>query len=376
MRQAQSEINMAQHSHFQLNQIVKLLAVVAAAATLSACGGKKETPPTQVAARVNKADITVHQINFRLQQNPNIKPEQMDAATKAVLEQLVDQQLAIQKAEELKLDRDPRIVQALEAARREVLARAYIEQIVQGVPKPDENSVRRYFDEHPELFENRRVYSLQEVLIAPTPEQAEAVKAKIAAVKNAGELATWLKAENIRASGNQAVRPAEQIPLDLLAKLAKLEAGQSITVSETPVVRVVYVAAVRKEPVAFDRAKPAIEQFLITDARRKTVENSVKALRTAAQIQYEGKFAALAASQPTLSTTRNAQFDVNIQASGAQVSLPTSSASGVEINLSGQTAPGVEVSLPNSSASGVEVKLEGQGTAVDPNAVKKGLGLK
>ena len=82
---------------------------------LAACGEKRDPGASQSAARVNKDEITVHEINFVLQQQRNLRPEQADAAAKQILERLIDQQLALQKAEEGKLDRDPRVVQQLEA---------------------------------------------------------------------------------------------------------------------------------------------------------------------------------------------------------------------------------------------------------------------
>ena len=104
-----------------------LLALMAAVALLAGCGDKKEKGASQTAAKVNKAEVTVHQINFVLQQQRGLRPEQADAASKQILERLIDQELALQKADDLKIDRDPRVVQQLEAAKREIIARAYLE---------------------------------------------------------------------------------------------------------------------------------------------------------------------------------------------------------------------------------------------------------
>ena len=89
------------------------------AGLLAGCGGggDKGEKASQTAAKVNKEEITVHQINFVLQQQRGLKPEQAEAASKQILERLIDQELALQKALEQKLDREPRVVQQIEAAR-------------------------------------------------------------------------------------------------------------------------------------------------------------------------------------------------------------------------------------------------------------------
>ncbi|MBW8894389.1 MAG: hypothetical protein JF617_20660, partial [Burkholderiales bacterium] len=51
-----------------------LLATLVAAAALVACGGDKGDKASQTAAKVNKEEITVHQINFVLQRQPGLKP--------------------------------------------------------------------------------------------------------------------------------------------------------------------------------------------------------------------------------------------------------------------------------------------------------------
>ena len=51
-----------------------VLALTAVAVTLAACGDKKkDKPASQTAAKVNKEEITVHQINFVLSQQPLTK---------------------------------------------------------------------------------------------------------------------------------------------------------------------------------------------------------------------------------------------------------------------------------------------------------------
>jgi hypothetical protein len=57
---------------------------------------------------------------------------------------------------------------------------------------------------------------------------------------------------------------------------------------------VIVLAGSRSEPVDEERAKPAIEQFLTNESKRKRVDADLKTLRTGAQIEYVGKFAAAA----------------------------------------------------------------------------------
>ena len=139
------------------------LAAVAAALVLAGCAEKKDKAASQTAAKVNKDEITVHQINFVLQQQRNLRPEQIDAAGKQILERLIEQQLALQKADEQKLDRDPRVVQQMEVARREIVARAYLDKVGEAAPKPTAEEIKKYYDEKPALFKERRIYSIQEI---------------------------------------------------------------------------------------------------------------------------------------------------------------------------------------------------------------------
>lgn len=273
----------------------RALTVIAAACmavVLFGCGGaKKDKPASQVAAKVNKEEISVHQINFVLQQQRGLKPEQADAASRQILERLIDQELAIQKAQELKVDRDPRVVAQIEAAKREIVARAYIEKIGDAAAKPTPEEINKYYAEKPGLFKDRRIYSIQEIAIEAKADQVAGLRAKLEGAKSVNEFVDYLKANNIRFAGNQAVRPAEQLPLNMLDTFSKMKDGQAMLLPTATGAQVVVLAGSKSEPVDEARAKPAIEQFLANDAKRKIIEGDVKAMRSAARIQYIGNFA-------------------------------------------------------------------------------------
>jgi len=268
-----------------------LLAVIAAAALLTACGGDKGDKASQTAAKVNKEEITVHQINFVLQRQPGLKPEQAESASRQVLERLIDQELAVQKAQEQKVDRDPRVVQQIEAAKREIIARAYAERVGEAVAKPSAEEVSKYYNEKPALFKERRIYSLQELQIEAKPEQFEGIRAKLAAAKNLNDFAEYLKSAELRFNGNQAVRAAEQLPLASLDAISRMKDGDSMISPNPAGLTVLFLVGSRSQPVDEARARPAIEAFLLNQRKAEAIQKDLKALREGSKIEYVGKFA-------------------------------------------------------------------------------------
>jgi EpsD family peptidyl-prolyl cis-trans isomerase len=279
-------------------RVLALTLLASAAVMVAGCGEKKDKAASQTAAKVNKDEITVHQINFVLQQQRGLKPEQADAASRQILERLVDQQLTLQKGEDQKIDRDPRVVQQLEAARREILSRAYLEKLGEAAPKPTPEEIKKYYDEKPALFRERRIYSIQEITVEARPDQVNELREQLAGAKNINEFVEYLKAKEFRFNGNQAVRAAEQLPLNSLDAFARMKDGQAMLVPGANGVQVIVLAGSRNQPVGEDQARPAIEAYLLNERKRKLVEDELKALRAAAKIEYVGKFAEAAASAP------------------------------------------------------------------------------
>ncbi|MHB1188305.1 EpsD family peptidyl-prolyl cis-trans isomerase [Thiobacillus sp.] len=266
-------------------------------ALMVGCGDKKdgaaagEKGPTQVAAKVNGTELTVHQINYALQRIPNLDKDQSTAASLQVVRNLVDQELLVQKAVEDKLDRDPTVVQSLDAARRQILAEAYMGRKLGTPAEPSDAEVSDYFNKHPELFSNRKVYRLQEISIKAPKDKHDAIRAQMGASKTLNDFGAWLKAENLPVKAAQGVKPAEQLPLQILPQLAKMADGQAMVVNAPDGLLVIVLAGSQVQPVTMEQAKPAITRLLQTQTRQKAAKAELDALKAAAKIEYVGEFA-------------------------------------------------------------------------------------
>lgn len=284
-----------------------LACAVAVSLVAAGCGSdNKDKPATQVAAKVNKGEISVHQINYVLQQQRGLRAEQAEQASRTALERLIDQELAVQKAGEMKLDREPSVVQALEAARREILARAYLEKVAEGASQPTAEEVTAYYREKPALFSNRRVYNLQEIAISAEKEQVGALEEQLKNAQSTSDFLDYLRSNNIRFAVNQASRAAEQLPLSMLEAFHGMKDGQALLVPSDTGAQAIVLVASREAPVDEARARPAIEQYLTNERKRRVVEQELKALRDGAEIEYVGKYAEAAAS-PATTTAAPAQ---------------------------------------------------------------------
>jgi len=282
------------------NSLPKLVCVALAAAVgTAACGGKQEgaaASATQVAARINSKEISVHQINSAMSQYEGLPPEQAKQAAQQTLEKLIDQELMVQKAVETKLDRDATIMMAVENARRQVLAQAHLERALGALAKPTPPEIASFYTDHPELFAQRQIYRLQEMQVEAKPDTVEKLRAEVQKARSMDDVTAWLKAQNINFKSELTVKPAEQLSLDLLPRLASAKAGKVFLLPMQDGVFVVQVVATQSRPLSEKEATPYIEQFLVNRERVKIAEKEVKSLRDAAKVEYVGEFATRAAA--------------------------------------------------------------------------------
>lgn len=262
-------------------------------AILGGCGsGKDKEVTTQVAAKVNTTEITVYQVNNVLAKAPNVTPASAPRVKREILDNLIDQQLARQQAVESKLDRSPEVMQALEAAKTEILARAYLARLAAAQPKPSPAEVKSYYDQHPALFAQRRVYSIEEITLPSQPGLAASLREGTAKARSLQEVADWLKSRNIQFTANSGVRAAEQLPFEYLDKMQAMKDGEIQVFELRGGIQVIRVVASKLMPVNEANATPRIQQFLFTQQSNEAIIKEMKQVRERAKIEYIGEFTA------------------------------------------------------------------------------------
>jgi EpsD family peptidyl-prolyl cis-trans isomerase len=276
------------------------IATLAIVAAFSGGCGKSDKKPaaSQVAAQVNADEITIHQVNAVLARTPALQPEAGARAKRQVLERLIDQQLAVQQALRRKLDRSPEVLQALEGARAEILARAFAEEIARHQPKPSPEEAKKYYAEHPELFAQRRVFVLEELSIAQGDGALAGLAEVVSKSRSTQEVAAWLKSKDAKFTQNRLMRAAEQIPLEHLPRLQAMKEGEMQLVAGAGRLQVLRLVGFKTAPVDEATAGPRIQQFLFNQRVSEALAKEMQDVRGAAKIEYRGEFSVEAGKAP------------------------------------------------------------------------------
>lgn len=277
----------------RLRNVYLLLAV--STVLLASCGDKNaeksKKSDSQIVAKVNDNEISVHQINFQLARIGGLDEAQSKLASRKILSRLVEQQLLKEQAIQAKLDRDPRIVQAVESSTDEILAQAYLDQQLSKATKPSANDVNNFYQEHPELFSNRRVFRLQELIIDSSNGKQAEIEGNLKNFKQVNEVAEWLKSNSYKFTANSNVKSAEQLPMDILKKIQPLKDGEMVVLPTSHTVNVVYLVASQSMPISNEKATPIIEQFLLNKNKNSLAKTQMDALKSQAKIEFKGDFA-------------------------------------------------------------------------------------
>ena len=264
-------------------------------ALMAACSDKTEhtKSPSQIIAKINNDELSIHQLNYQLSAM-KIASQDLEGAKKIALRSLVDESLLFQKAMEEKMDRDPNILMTIEQSKRNILAHAWIDKEVKQVLKPTSYEVEDYYKNHPELFSNRRIYQIKEAVVSEKDDKTHSLSQSISSIKSFNQVLEKLDQMKVSYKVNDFNRPAENIPLDKLSEISKLNAGEFvINFDGQNNLHMSSLVSFAQSPVAMDKARPFIESFLLNQARKDFVDKQISKLRKVAKVEYLGEFAGM-----------------------------------------------------------------------------------
>lgn len=261
---------------------------------LVGCGGEKndKKQDSQVAASVNGEEVTVHELNQTLGQlRVKVTQENQQEIKLKALDHLVDQTLVLQAAQQAKLDRSPKILSALEAAKRKVLVDAYVQRTLQGVGKPTTQEIKAFYNEHPQIFADRKMFVYTQLTMQVEKEALESLVAELKAIKTLEELLPILHEKGISYKKTVEANPSEKLPPPLLAPLNVLKVDDIGYLKMSDGLLVIELQQALAQPVTFEQATPAIGRQLYSQKQKEAAEKLVKSLKENAQIEYLGEFA-------------------------------------------------------------------------------------
>ena len=270
-------------------------AVIAAAAVMAACEPGASSR-RDLAASVDGVAITISAVDAAVAElGPSATGSEQERRQLA-LEALVTQRVLVNAALAENLDEDARVRSQLDTERLKVLAKAYLDRHTTNVPEASPQAVRSYFDSHPELFAQRRIYRLQQLAIEVSDARLPDVVRQYEQIGTLNDMVDWLRANGLRYATTAVVKPAEELPADFVPVLATMKNGDTARVPSNGGITIVQVTGLEDAPLTFEQAGPMIRRYLKNQTIGASIQQIASLLRERAAIEYYPPFEARTAT--------------------------------------------------------------------------------
>lgn len=245
----------------------------------------------QVAVKVNGQPILAIDFGIKmgLKGAGTLKP-----VTESDMKLMVDMELLHQAALQSRLDKVKEIQTRIAALPkgaskdpvRKVLALAYINKQLSGVPMPSNADVSAYFQSNSALYAERKHYELQTCMVKPVAGKDVAVKAQLSKSRNFEDFERWLRSSKIAHGCVPVSVTADEANEKVALKLKNVPVGGNVVEGSKEQMAVTYVKAMRSEPLSLEQATPTITRLLSDKRKSEAYEKMVKQLRDKAKIEY------------------------------------------------------------------------------------------
>jgi EpsD family peptidyl-prolyl cis-trans isomerase len=256
---------------------------------LTACGEKANSPAHtgQWVAKVNGQEITIHQVNVELNNaGPAVAGMPAEVAQRRVVETIVERQLLVDAAVKAKQDREPDVIQAIEQAKQQIIAQAYLRKTLGSHLAPSQDDISEYYNKNPDLFAKRKQFEMRQLSVDSTAFN-DALAQAVDSAKSIDDVETSFSAKNVKFVKGRILRTSTDLPPQMRESMDKLLGGKPFVIHNGPNVIVATMSVIGEAPLSLQEAAPQIAQYLANTRGRDATAAEIARLRKDAHIEYQ-----------------------------------------------------------------------------------------
>jgi len=253
----------------------------------SALTGCQRKATGQTVAVVNNHEITAADLNAELANSPDALGG-AKASRAAALQKLIDRELLVQQAQSDGIDKSPEFLNRQRGLTDELLINMLVSRKMNTSQVPSPAQISQYEASRPEMFANREIWTLDQVLY-PLPKDP-ALVAKLSAAKTMDEIIQALNAAGMQMKRGTKKLDTAILPPDVYEQIAKLPAGVPFIVPGADKAAASVITAREASPINGDPASKLAVQAMKRDKEQQFLADRINALRASAKIQYQPGF--------------------------------------------------------------------------------------
>ncbi len=206
----------------------QLLAAVALSLALAGCkkGEKAAVAQGQVVAVVDGKEITSSELNAEMQgMNVPNNDQAREQAKNAALDVLISRTILTNIARERKLDQSPTFTMQKRRAEEALLVQTLQRDVASRVQAPTRQEAMAFINATPDLFAQRKIYSLDQIAFAPPPGNTALLKS-LEPLKTMEAVEQQLIQSRVRYQRANGKLDTISVDPNLMRRIAQLPAGE------------------------------------------------------------------------------------------------------------------------------------------------------
>lgn len=257
---------------------------------LFGCSKSNATVATQLAAKMGADEVTLYEVDRAVARLPAASAGDVADVRKRVVDELIDQHLMADDAIKLKLDRLPDTVSDVQLCRLSTLQNADLTSIL-ARPTGDAQSAKAdaqsYYDHHPEIFADRKIYWIRELVF---PKNA-GIDVNAAEKLATPDFLALLEQRGVKYRITFGQVSSDKLSPELLTAANSIDDGHVRVINISDNVIVLMRVSATSSPLDFQAVEPEILQFLANQQTDERLHTQIASLRSRAGVQYMNEFA-------------------------------------------------------------------------------------